>query len=79
MLVIFFFRNVDDIDLFPGGMSEPIFDGGLAGETFSFLMGLQFQRLKYGDRFFYDNVHYPTAYSTRKYILYDLQDNKSAP
>jgi peroxidase len=47
---------VDDIDLFAGGMSEPLFDGGLTGELFSNMMALQFQRLRFGDRFFFDNA-----------------------
>ena len=49
------FSHVDDIDLFSGGMSEPPFEGGLVGETFSRMIGLQLHRVKYGDRFFFDN------------------------
>ncbi|KAK7093685.1 salivary peroxidase/catechol oxidase-like [Littorina saxatilis] len=49
------YDHVNDIDLFTGGTSEPAFDGGLVGETFSHLIGRQMHRLKFGDRFFFDS------------------------
>ena len=57
---------MDDIDLFSGGMSEPAFDGGLVGETFSKLMGLQLQRVKFGDRFFFDNERHWFGFTDRE-------------
>ena len=57
---------MDDIDLFSAGIAEPVFDGGLLGETFSNMMGLQFQRVKYGDRFFFDNQRGLFGFSDRK-------------
>jgi peroxidase len=49
-----FFRHVDDIDLFSGGLSERPFDGGLVGQTFGCIIGLQFQKFKNCDRFWYE-------------------------
>ncbi|WAR22981.1 PERC-like protein [Mya arenaria] len=49
------YRSPEDIDLFPGGVSEiPVF-GAKIGPTFACIVGRQFQSLKVGDRFFYEN------------------------
>ncbi|XP_067682268.1 peroxidasin-like isoform X2 [Haliotis asinina] len=48
------YRTPDDIDLFSGGVSERPVDGGLLGETFSCIVGSQFELLKIGDRFWYE-------------------------
>ena len=50
-------RNVADIDLWVGGLSESNrLNGGVLGQTFSCLFALQFLDLKIGDRFFYENA-----------------------
>ncbi|XP_064466102.1 uncharacterized protein LOC135377535 [Ornithodoros turicata] len=48
------YRNVDDIDLFTGGLIETSLHGGVVGPTFGCIIGLQFQRLKKCDRFWYE-------------------------
>jgi len=46
--------KVDDVDLFVGGLLESA-EEGILGPTFLCLVGDQFQRLKTGDRFWYEN------------------------
>ena len=47
------YTNVDDIDPFTGGLAENAVNGGLVGETFACIIGLQFSALREGDRFFF--------------------------
>nr|ACF32960.1 peroxinectin [Scylla serrata] len=47
-------QHVDDIDFFVGGTSERPVSGGILGWTFLCVVGVQFARLKMGDRYFYD-------------------------
>lgn len=51
---LFTSSHPDDIELFSGGILEPMAYGGLVGETFNCLMREVFYKLKYGDRFFYE-------------------------
>lgn len=49
------YESVEDIDLFSGGISElPLIDG-VVGPTFACIMGVQFNHLKFGDRFFFEH------------------------
>lgn len=49
------YRHPNDIDIFAGGMSEKPVEGGVLGPLFACLVGHQFQNLKRGDRFYYEN------------------------
>jgi len=48
------YDKVEDVDLFVGGLLETA-EEGILGPTFLCLVGDQFQRLKTGDRFWYEN------------------------
>ncbi len=64
-LVFLFFhytwRNVDDIDLYVGGLSETPLAGAVVGPVFACIVGNQFSDLKRGDRFYYENGPSNTA------------------
>ncbi|KAF4516884.1 hypothetical protein B566_EDAN011229 [Ephemera danica] len=60
------YRNVEDIDLYVGGLSERRSSGSLLGHTFLCLVGDQFARLKKGDRFFYDLKNQPSSFTPGK-------------
>jgi peroxidase len=49
------YKDVFDIDLFSGGMSEHHVRGGILGPTFAYIIARGFRDWKYGDRFFYEN------------------------
>ena len=46
--------NVDDIDVFAGGVAETPDDGAAVGPLFSCIIGNQFRDFKDGDRYWYE-------------------------
>jgi len=57
------YKDVDDVDLFIGGISESSVPGAILGPTFQCLIGDQFKRLQQGDRFFYDSAANPGRFT----------------
>ena len=49
------YDDINDIDLWIGGLSELHVDGGMLGELFAEIVGDQFVRIRDGDRFWYEN------------------------
>lgn len=49
------YGSVDDIDLWVGGLSEDAFGNSQLGELFTQMIAWQFQLLRDGDRFWYEN------------------------
>ncbi|XP_046571263.1 thyroid peroxidase-like [Haliotis rubra] len=60
------YNHVDDIDLFPGALSETPVAGGLLGPTFTCLLGKQFQALKKGDRFWFEGNNANVKFTPRQ-------------
>lgn len=48
-------RDVRDIDLVSGGLSEHPLPGAIVGPTFACLVADEFKALKFGDRFYYEH------------------------
>uniref|UniRef100_A0A8R1HQD5 peroxidase n=1 Tax=Caenorhabditis japonica TaxID=281687 RepID=A0A8R1HQD5_CAEJA len=49
------YRTPDDVDFYVGGLLEQPSAGSLVGGTFSCVIAKQFERLRDGDRFYYEN------------------------
>lgn len=49
------YGEVDDIELYIGGILETPVNDALVGPTFQCLIAEGFYRYKYGDRFFYEH------------------------
>ncbi|XP_052817904.1 peroxidase-like [Mya arenaria] len=49
------YEHPDDIDLFTGAIKERHLAKAQVGPLFACLLGTQFKRLKYGDRFYFEN------------------------
>ena len=61
------YDNVEDIDLFIGAIQElPTEEDSLVGSTFLCLIGDVFARMRFGDRFFYDNENQAGSFTEGK-------------
>lgn len=54
-LLMSIYDTIDDVDLWIGGLSELHVNDGLMGELFAAILFDQFDRLRAGDRFWYEN------------------------
>ncbi|CAG2057780.1 unnamed protein product [Timema podura] len=64
------YLHVDDVDLFVGGRLERLIPGTLAGITFQCIMGEQFFRWKFGDRWFYDFKENPASFTLAQLLMH---------
>lgn len=55
--------NVDDIDLFVGGVSETPLPGSILGGTFTCILTRGFENLRVGDRFWYERNDSHTGFT----------------
>lgn len=62
------YKNVDDIDFWAAGIEEKPVPGGVIGKTFACVSGMHFARLKFGDRFWYENPMPDVAFTGSKLI-----------
>ncbi|KAG7159967.1 Chorion peroxidase-like 3 [Homarus americanus] len=65
------YKEVDDMDLFTGGLAEKPNRGALVGPTFGCLIGRQFHYLRRGDRYWYENDLPPSSFTKEQ--LYELR------
>ncbi|XP_064614046.1 chorion peroxidase-like [Liolophura sinensis] len=53
----------DDVDVWTGGISEVPVEDAAVGPLFANIIGNQFKRLKYGDRYFYESDSQPVPFT----------------
>ena len=61
-LLMSVYTDINDIDLWIGGLAENHVNDGMLGELFSAIVGDQFSRLRDGDRFWYQNGMFETEW-----------------
>lgn len=50
------YGSIDQVDLWTGGLAERSASGAMVGQTFRTIIGDQFERLRDGDRFYFENA-----------------------
>lgn len=55
------YGDIGSVDLFMGGLAEAHAPGASVGPTFQAIIGAQFQALRTGDRFYWENQGFPQA------------------
>ncbi|XP_072402759.1 salivary peroxidase/catechol oxidase isoform X2 [Diabrotica undecimpunctata] len=60
------YNDVDDIDLYTGALSEKPLEDSILGPTITCLILDQFFRLKHGDRFWYETLKKPQAFTSEQ-------------
>ena len=77
------YPDINDVDLWIGGLAEAHLPGGCVGETFAAIIAKQFQLLRDGDRFWFENPYLePTKDRMTKYRdtkLADILARNTAP
>ena len=66
-----FHSDIEDIDLFAGGLSEDPLSGAVVGPTFACLLARQFRSIKFGDRFWYETPDGPGAFKHGMDVAYE--------
>ena len=66
-------RHPDDMDLFPAALSERHLAGGIVGPTFACLIAKQFNHLKTGDRFWYENKYLSIGFQKGKLSISEIK------
>lgn len=57
------YKHVDDIDLWSGGIAEQKLPGAIVGPTFACIIARQFANIRRGDRFWFENSAFPSAFT----------------
>ncbi len=57
------YAHPDDIDLWSGGISERRLPGAMIGPTFACITARNFANIRRGDRFWFENSGYPSAFT----------------
>ncbi|EFA05698.1 chorion peroxidase isoform X1 [Tribolium castaneum] len=57
------YEDINDIDLFSGGLAEKPVRGGIIGPTFACIIAQQFLNLRKGDRFWYENGGFESSFT----------------
>ena len=55
------YGSVDNVDVFVGGLAEDLAPGAIVGPLFGVVIRDQFERLRDGDRFWYENGQFTEA------------------